>query len=77
MRYSKKSAEELTNFQKMVAAFMTPLPFAYLGTFYIVTLANDKSLGVGHSVSIKVIIKDDIFVEQEISTIPILEIALI
>ena len=47
MRCSKKSAEELINFQKTVAAFMTPLPFAYLGTFYIVILANDKSLGLG------------------------------
>ena len=54
MRCSKKSAEELINFQKTVATFMTPLPFAYLGTFYIVTLANDKSLGLGHLVSIKV-----------------------
>ena len=54
MRYSKKSAEELTNFQKTVAAFMTPLPFAYLGFFYTFRLANDKSLGLGHLVSIKV-----------------------
>ena len=54
MRCSKKSAEELINFQKTVATFMTPLPFAYLGTFYIVILANDKSLGPGHLVSIKV-----------------------
>ena len=59
MRCSKKIAEELTNFQKTVAAFMTPLPFAYLGTFYIIRLANDKSVGPGHLVSIKVIIKDD------------------
>ena len=66
MRYSKKSAEELTNFQKTVTAFMTPLPFAYLGTFYIIRLANDKSVGLGHLVSIKGIIKDDIFV----ATIP-------
>ena len=51
---SKKSGEELINFQKTVATFMTPLPFAYLGTFYIVGLANDKSLGLGHMVSIKV-----------------------
>ena len=52
MRCSKKSAEELTNFQKTVAAFMTPLPFAYLGTLSIFRLANDKSLGLGHLVSI-------------------------
>ena len=50
------------NFQKKVAVFMTPLPFAYLGTFYIFRLANDKSLGPGHLVSTKVIIKDDVFV---------------
>ena len=64
MRCSKKSAEELINFQKTVAAFMTPLPFAYLGTFYIFRLANDKSLGPSHLVSIKLIIKDDIFAEK-------------
>ena len=64
MRCSKKSAEELINLQKTVTAVMTPLPFAYVGTFYIIRLANDKSLGLGHSVSIKVIIKDDIFVEE-------------
>ena len=52
MRCSKKSAEELTNFQKTVAAFMTPLPFAYLGTLSIFRLAYDKSLGLGHLVSI-------------------------
>ena len=56
MRCSKKSAAELINFQKTVAAFTTPLPFAYLGTFYIIILANDKSLGLGPNlVSIKVI----------------------
>ena len=65
-RCSKKSAEELTNFQETVTPFMTPLPFAYLGTFYIIRLANDKSVGLGHLVSIKGIIKDDIFV----ATIP-------
>ena len=52
MRCSKKIAEELKNFQKTVAAFMTPLPFAYLGTLSIFRLANEKSLGLGHSVSI-------------------------
>ena len=52
MRCSKKIAEELKNFQKTVAAFMTPLPFAYLGTLSIFRLANDKSLGLGHLVSI-------------------------
>ena len=66
MRCSKKNAEEGINFQNTVAAFMIPLPFAYLGTFYIIRLANDKSVGPGHLVSIKVIIKDDIFV----ATIP-------
>ena len=55
MRCSKKSAGELINLQKILAAFMTPLPFAYLGTFYIFRLANDKSLGLGHLVSIEVI----------------------
>ena len=68
MRCSKKSEEELTNFQKTAAAIMTLLPFAYLGTFYTFRLANDESLGLSHLVSIKVIIKDDIFVEQEITT---------
>ena len=52
MRCSKKSAEELINFQKTVAAFTTPLPFAYLGILSIFRLANDKSLGLGHLVSI-------------------------
>ena len=51
-RCSKKSAEELIHFQKTVAAFMTPLPFAYLGTFYFFRFANDKSVGPGHLVSI-------------------------
>ena len=60
VRCSKKSAEELTNFQETVTPFMTPLPFAYLGTFYIIRLANDKSVSLGHLVSIKVMIKDDI-----------------
>ena len=56
MKCSKKSAKELINLQRTVAALMTPLPFAYLGTFYIVILANDKSLGLGPNlVSIKVI----------------------
>ena len=50
---SKKNEAELNNFQKTVAAFMTPLPFAYLGTFYIVRLANDKPLGRAQLVSIK------------------------
>jgi hypothetical protein len=54
---SKKNSEELINFQKVLVAFMTPLPFAYLGTFCIFRLANDKSLGSGHLVSI---IKNDI-----------------
>ena len=57
---SKKNEAELNNFQKTVVAFMTPLPFAYLGTFYIIRLANDKSVSLGHLVSIKVMIKDDI-----------------
>ena len=64
MRCSKKIAEELTNFQKTVAAFMTPLPFAHLGTFYIVRLAYDKPLGRAQLVSIKIIIKDDILVGE-------------
>ena len=48
---SKKNEAELNSFQKTVVAFMTPLPFAYLGTLSIFRLANDKSLGMGHSVS--------------------------
>ena len=50
---SKKNAEELINFQKSLVALMTPLPFAYLGILSIFRLANDKSLGLGHLVSIK------------------------
>ena len=49
---SKKNEADLNNFQKTVAAVMTPLPFAYLGTLSIFRLANEKSLGLGHSVSI-------------------------
>ena len=49
---SKKNSEELINFQKVLVAFMTPLPFAYLGTFYFFRFANDKSVGPGHLVSI-------------------------
>ena len=55
---SKKNAAQLNKFPKTVAAFMTPLPFAYLGTFYIVIVANDKSFGLGPKlVSIEVTIK--------------------
>ena len=50
---SKKNEAELNNFQKTVVAFMTPLPFAYLGTLSIFRLANEKSLGLGHLVSIR------------------------
>ena len=66
VRCSKKSAEELINFQKTVAAFMTPLPFAYLGTFYTIILANDKSLGLGPNLVSIIVIhkKDDIFVGE-------------
>ena len=52
IRCSKKNAEELTNFQKVLVAFTTPLPFAYIGTLSIFRLANDKTLGLGHLVSI-------------------------
>jgi hypothetical protein len=52
---SKKSAEDLNNFQKGLVAFMTPLPFAYIGTMSIYRLANDKSLGYAHLVSIFII----------------------
>ena len=48
---SKKSAEELNNFQKSLVLFMTPLPFAYIGPLSIYRLANDKSLGYAHLVS--------------------------
>ena len=55
-RCSQKIAEELKNFQKTVAAFMTPLPFAYLGTFFAIGLAYDKPLGRAQLVRIKIII---------------------
>ena len=47
MRCWRKSAEELISFQKTVASFMTPLPIAYLGFFYFVIVASDKSFGLG------------------------------
>ena len=50
---SKKSAKDLNNFQKSLIAFMTPLPFAYIGPMSIYRLANDKSLGYVHLVSIQ------------------------
>ena len=49
---SKKNAEELINFQKSLVTFMTPLPFACLGSFYIYKLSNEKPLNFGHLVSI-------------------------
>ena len=62
MKCSKKSAKELINLQRTVAASTTPLPFAYLGTLSIFRLANDKSLGLAQLVSIlKAIIKDNVF----------------
>ena len=48
---SKKSVEDLKNFQKTLVVFMTPLPFAYIGPLSIYRLANDKSLGYAHLVS--------------------------
>ena len=48
---SKKSPEDLNNFQKSLVLFMTPLPFAYMGPLSIYRLANDKSLGYAHLVS--------------------------
>ena len=48
---SKKNAEELINFQKSLVTFMTPLPFAFLGSFYIYKLSNDEPLNFGHLVS--------------------------
>ena len=45
---SKKNAEELINFQKSVVTFMTPLPFACLGTFYIYILSNEQPLNIGY-----------------------------
>ena len=51
---SKKNAEELINFQKSLVTFMTPLPFAFLGTFYIYRMSNEKPLNFGHLVSCKV-----------------------
>ena len=49
---SKKNAAELINFQKSLVTFMTPLPFACLGSFYIYKLSNEEPLNVGHLVSI-------------------------
>jgi hypothetical protein len=51
---SKKNEEELINFQKSLVTFMTPLPFACLGTFYIYRMSNEKPLNFGHLVSCKV-----------------------
>ena len=51
---SKKNAGELINFQKRLVTFMTPLPFACLGTFYIYRMSNEKPLNFGHLVSCKV-----------------------
>ena len=48
---SKKNEEELINFQKSLVTFMTPLPFACLGTFYIYRMSNEKPLNFGHLVS--------------------------
>ena len=48
---SKKNAEELINFQKSLVTFMTPLPFACLGSFYIYKLSNEEPLNIGHLVS--------------------------
>ena len=49
---SKKNAEELINFQKSLVTFMTPLPFACLGSFYIYKLSNEKPLNFGRLVSL-------------------------
>ena len=51
---SKKNEEELINFQKSLVTFMTPLPFGFLGTFYIYRLSNEQPLNIGHLVSCKV-----------------------
>ena len=51
---SKKNPEELINFQKSLVTFMTPLPFACLGTFYIYRISNEKPLNFGNLVSCKV-----------------------
>jgi hypothetical protein len=51
---SKKNADELINFQKSLVTFMTPLPFACLGTFYIYRISKEKPLNFGHLVSCKV-----------------------
>ena len=48
---SKKNGEDLIKFQKILVAFMTPLPFAYTGTMSIFRLSNEKSLGYAHLVS--------------------------
>ena len=51
---SKKNADELINFQKSFVTFMTPLPFACLGTFYIYRISEEKPLNFGHLVSCNV-----------------------
>ena len=56
---SKKDAEELISFQKKLVTFITPLPYACLGTFYIYRMSNEKPLNFGHLVSFKV----NVFVE--------------
>ena len=53
---SKKNGEDLIKFQKILVAFMTPMPFAYTGTMSIFRLSNQKSLGYAHLVSTKSIL---------------------
>jgi hypothetical protein len=62
---SKKNAEELINFQKILVTFMTPLPFAFLGSVYIYKLSNEEPLNFGHLVStVKLGIKELLNKEQ-------------
>ena len=48
---SKKNADELINIQKSLVTFVTPVPFACLGTFYIYRISEEKPLNFGHLVS--------------------------
>ena len=57
IRRSKTSAEELIDFQRTVAFFMTSLTIAYVGTFSTFLWAKDEPLGFGYLVSIKSIIR--------------------
>ena len=54
--YFEKYSEDLATYEKYCVAFMSPLPFGYLGTLSIVKLAKKHPLGMVHVVSHKHVI---------------------